>query len=57
MRVPEENLYIRYEDTVVVTKDGVENFTSFLPSKLDHIEKLMREPGIVAKVPPSPQIS
>ena len=54
MRVPEENLYIRYEDTVVVTTDGVENFTSFLPSKLDDIEKLMREPGIVAKVPPAP---
>ena len=55
MRVPEENLYIRYEDTVVVTRDGVENFTAFLPSRLDDIEKLMREPGIVAKVPPSPE--
>ena len=32
--VPEENLYFRYEDTVVVTETGVENFTAFLPSEL-----------------------
>ena len=31
LRVPEENLYLRYEDTVVVTETGVENFTDFLP--------------------------
>jgi len=54
LRVPEENLYIRYEDTIVVTDTGYENFTAFLPSELDEIEKLMREEGIVQKVPPSP---
>ena len=31
--VPEENLYFRYEDTVVVTETGVENFTAFLPAR------------------------
>jgi Xaa-Pro aminopeptidase len=51
--VPEENLYIRYEDTVVVTEDGVENFTDFLPSELADIEKLMQEEGIVQKIPPA----
>ncbi|HEX9828695.1 MAG TPA: aminopeptidase P N-terminal domain-containing protein [Bacteroidota bacterium] len=50
--VPEENLYYRYEDVVVVTETGVENFTDFLPSELADIEKLMREDGIVQKVPP-----
>ncbi len=54
LRVPEENLYIRYEDTVVVTEDGVENFTDFLPSELDDIEKLMEEEGVVQKSPPQP---
>ena len=54
LRVPEENLYIRYEDTVVVTEDGVENFTDFLPMELDDIEALIREEGIVQKVPPTP---
>jgi Xaa-Pro aminopeptidase len=52
LRVPDENLYIRYEDVVVVTDKGVENFTDFLPSRLEDIEKLMREEGVVQKVPP-----
>ena len=50
--VPEENLYLRYEDTVVVTEDGVENFTAFLPSELDDMEALVREQGVVQRVPP-----
>jgi Xaa-Pro aminopeptidase len=54
LRVPEENLYIRYEDTVVVTQDGIENFTDFLPSELDDIETAMKEEGIVQKSPPQP---
>ncbi len=49
--VDEENLYLRYEDTIVVTDDGVENFTAFLPSELDDIEALVRESGIVQRVP------
>lgn len=51
LRVPEENLYLRYEDTVVVTSDGVENFTDFLASELDDLEALMQEDGVVQKVP------
>jgi Xaa-Pro aminopeptidase len=54
LRVPEENLYIRYEDTIVVTENGYENFTAFLPSELEDIEKLMREEGVIQKVPPDP---
>jgi Xaa-Pro aminopeptidase len=49
--VREENLYIRYEDTVVVTETGVENFTAFLPSELDALEALSREKGIVQTLP------
>ncbi len=51
LRVAEENLYLRYEDTVVVTATGAENFTDFLPSELDDLEALMREEGVVQKVP------
>lgn len=47
-------MYLRYEDTVVVTEDGVENFTDFLPMELDDIERLVQEQGIVQKVPPPP---
>ncbi len=54
LRVPEENLYLRYEDTVVVTPTGVENFTAFLPMELDDIERIVLEKGVVQKVPPTP---
>jgi Xaa-Pro aminopeptidase len=53
LRVPEENLYLRYEDTVVVTETGVENFTDFLPMELDDLERLVQEKGVVQKVAPS----
>jgi len=52
LRVPEENLYIRYEDVIVVTENGMENFTAFLPSELDAMEKLVGVGGVVQKVPP-----
>jgi Xaa-Pro aminopeptidase len=54
LRVPEENLYIRYEDVIVVTETGMENFTTFLPSELDEMEKLAGAGGAVQKVPPVP---
>jgi Xaa-Pro aminopeptidase len=57
LRVPEENLYLRYEDTVVVTETGVENFTDFLPMELDDIEKVVLDKGVVQKVPPVPERS
>ena len=47
LRVREENLYLRFEDTVVVTETGVENFTDFIPMELDDMEKLVPEKGIV----------
>jgi Xaa-Pro aminopeptidase len=52
LRVREENIYLRFEDTVVVTETGVENFTDFLPMELDDMEKLVREKGIIQKAPP-----
>ena len=41
LRVKEENLYMRIEDTVVVTESGVENFTGLAPMELDDIEKMV----------------
>lgn len=43
MWVPKEKLYIRVEDTVVVTEDGIENLTSDAPLDLDDVEALMRD--------------
>jgi len=49
--VRNEGLYVRYEDTVVVTDTGYENFTAFLPSELAALERLTREQGIVQRFP------
>ena len=55
LRVPEENIYLRYEDVVVVTETGVENFTAFLPTELAALEKSVggaNVKGIVQQFPP-----
>lgn len=43
MWVPEESLYIRVEDTVAITKSGVENLTDSVPRDLDAIEAEMHQ--------------
>jgi Xaa-Pro aminopeptidase len=54
MWIPEETLYVRMEDTVLVTKDGIENFTAFLASTPEEIEAVMTEDGILSRVPRLP---
>ena len=51
LRVPEEHIYLRYEDVIVVTEKGYENFTDFLPSELDAIEKLVGQGGHAPGIP------
>ncbi len=55
LRVPEEHIYLRYEDVIVVTAKGYENFTDFLPSELDDIEKLVGKGGMLQAFPPQPE--
>nr|CAA9251713.1 hypothetical protein AVDCRST_MAG63-1961 [uncultured Armatimonadetes bacterium] len=52
MWVPEERLYIRVEDTVAVTETGVEVLTNAAPLELDAVEAVMREDGLLQKLPP-----
>ena len=40
--IPEERIYVRVEDTVVITEDGIDNFTAEAPYELDDIEAMMR---------------
>jgi len=51
LRVPEEGRYLRYEDVIVITSNGYENFTDFLPRELSDLEKLVGQGGILQKVP------
>ena len=55
LRVQDENLYIRYEDVIVITETGYENFTDFLPSKLSDLEKLVGGQGMLRQFPPKVQ--
>jgi Xaa-Pro aminopeptidase len=55
--VPEEQLYIRVEDTVAVTADGCENLTATCPREIDEIETLLRDArsgsaGLLQHLPP-----
>ena len=51
--VPEERLYIRVEDTVLVTADGCENLTAACPREMDEVERLMASgPGLIQAFPP-----
>jgi len=52
MWVPEEKLYVRCEDTVAVTQDGIENLTALAPLCLDDVEATMKEEGLLQRYPP-----
>ncbi len=45
LTVPEDDVYIRLEDVIVVTPTGYENLSAFAPMDIDGIEKLMAEPS------------
>ncbi len=47
--VHEESMYVRMEDVVVVTKDGVESLSDNLAVEMDDIERLMKEAGVIQK--------
>lgn len=40
-------LYIRIEDMALVTEDGVENLSGFVPSKVEDVEATIKEKGLI----------
>lgn len=52
LTIPEDRVYIRLEDVIVMTATGYENLSAFAPIETDEIEKLMAEPGMFEKYVP-----
>jgi Xaa-Pro aminopeptidase len=50
MRIPDEMVYIRTEDTLLITETGCENLSEFVPIEIEDIEKVMAEEGFVEKL-------
>jgi Xaa-Pro aminopeptidase len=44
--IPEERVYIRLEDPIVITATGMEHLSAGLPMEIDDVERVMKEPGL-----------
>jgi Xaa-Pro aminopeptidase len=53
LRVPEEKIYVRLEDLIVIGEKSAEIVSDFVPSDPDAIEKVMREQGLLKTYPPA----
>jgi Xaa-Pro aminopeptidase len=49
LTIPEDRVYVRLEDMILVTETGYENLSSFVPMEVADIEKLMAETGFAEK--------
>jgi Xaa-Pro aminopeptidase len=49
LTIPEDRVYIRLEDVILITPTGYENMSSFVPMEVAAIEKLMAETGFAEK--------
>ena len=49
LTIPEDRVYIRLEDMILITDKGFENLSSFVPMEVADIEKLMAETGFAEK--------
>ena len=50
LRVPEERIYIRLEDLIIISETGAEIASSFVPLDTSEIEKVMSEEGILQRI-------
>jgi Xaa-Pro aminopeptidase len=51
LTIPDDRVYVRLEDMLLVTETGYENLSSFVPVEVGDIEKLMAEPGLPVPQP------
>lgn len=46
LTIPDERIYIRLEDPVVITATGFEHLSAGLPMEIADVERVMKEPGL-----------
>lgn len=46
LTIPDERIYIRLEDAILITETGYENLSASLPVEIADIERVMKEPGL-----------
>jgi Xaa-Pro aminopeptidase len=46
MQIVDEHLGLRLEDMILITDQGSESLSAFVPVEIEAIEKLMKEPGL-----------
>ncbi len=51
LRVPEEKIYVRLEDLIVIGEKSAEVVSDFVPWDPDAIEKVMKEEGLLKRYP------
>ena len=49
LTIPEDRVYIRLEDMILITERGYENLSAFAPMDVAGIEKVMAEAGFAEK--------
>ena len=49
LTIPEDRVYVRLEDMILITETGYDNLSSFVPMEVADIEKLMAESGFAEK--------
>jgi len=54
LRVPEQNVYIRNEDIIVITATGAKILSDWVPRDMAAIEKVIAEPGLLQQYPAIP---
>ncbi len=46
LTIPDDRVYIRIEDPILITETGYENLSEFVPTEIEAIERVMAETGI-----------